>query len=133
MEIVFLLAPILAFVLIRGALDQRGRERARKLQVLEEAMKNPSLERGTVESLAYQLTGNPTPAMQRERKTGFGMAFMLALGWLTLFTGIGLAALGGLLDGEEATAAGILVGIIGFGLVTYPFALRELESRRPAQ
>jgi hypothetical protein len=37
-----------------------------------------------------------------------------------------------MLGGEEVTASGGLVSLIGFGLVTYPFALRELEARRPA-
>jgi hypothetical protein len=41
-------------------------------------------------------------------------------------------ALGFMLGGEEVTASGGLVSLIGFGLVTYPFALRELEARRPA-
>ena len=31
---------------------------------------------------------------------------------------------------HDAVAGGVVAAIIGFGLVTYPFALRELEARR---
>jgi 3-dehydroquinate dehydratase len=34
---------------------------------------------------------------------------------------------------KDALAGGVITSIVGFGLVTYPFALRELEARRAQQ
>jgi hypothetical protein len=130
MELAVILVPIFLFVLARHVLEARSKARADRVRLLEEALKNPALDRPTIESLTFQLTGNAPP---RARGTSGGMAFLLAFGWLGLFTGIGLWVLGELIGEEGATAAGILVSIIGFGFVSYPFALRELETRRSVQ
>lgn len=62
-----------------------------------------------------------------------GLAWMLGLGWLTLFSGAGVWALGLVSGDQDPKAAGILVMLIGFGFVTYPFALREMEARRASR
>jgi hypothetical protein len=56
-------------------------------------------------------------------------AWLLALGWIGIFIGLGMVALGGLTD-EGVMEAGLGVALISFGVTTYPFALRELETRR---
>jgi hypothetical protein len=128
MELALILVPIFVFVLIKLLIDQRANARADNVRLLEEALKNPALDRATIESLTFQLTG------ARPVRGGGGpsrwMAFLLAIGWIALFTGIGIAAIGGITECEEAIAGGAITGIIGLGLVTYPFALRELEARR---
>jgi hypothetical protein len=135
-ELVFVLfpivIPILGFVLLRAVLDRRARHRERQLQLLEEAIRNPQFDRQAVENFAYQLTGNPPPR-PGPGKRNTGVKLLLACGWITLFTGLGVWVLGGMTGTDGARAAGMLVSIIGFGLVTYPFALRELEARRSPQ
>jgi len=129
LELTLILVPIFVFVLLKMILDQRSNARADNVRLLEEALKNPALDRATIESLTYQLTGaRPVRGGGPSRL----MAFLLAIGWIALFTGIGIAAIGGITSCEEATAGGVVTGIIGFGFVTYPFALRELEARRQA-
>lgn len=128
MELALILMPIFVFVLIRGVLEQRASERADRLRMLEEALKNPNVDRTTLTTLAHQLTGTRPPTERNRR----GMAWLLALGWLTLFSGLGILLLGEMIGDRTVSASGGLVALIGFGLVTYPFALRELESRRPA-
>jgi hypothetical protein len=128
MELAAILVPIFLFVLIRSAVEQRGKERQARLELLEQALKNPAVDRATITSLAQQLTGARPAAAKPAR----GLAWLLALGWLTLFSGLGIWLLGAMIAGDEVEASGLLVSLIGFGLVTYPFALRELESRRPA-
>jgi hypothetical protein len=129
MELAFILAPILAFVLIRGQLDQRNRMEAQRMQLMEQALRQGQLDRHSLELLAQHVGGKPpAPPQPRSR----WLALLLALGWLTLFAGIGVSVLGSLINEKDAFSAGILVSIIGFGLVTYPFALRELEARRAA-
>lgn len=128
MELVAILVPICLFILLKMMLEQRATARTQNVRLLEEALKNPAMDRGTIESLTYQLTGHRPP---RSNHPSRFMAVVLAVGWLALFTGIGIMAIGSMLPGEdEVCAAGALVAIIGFGLVTYPFALRELEARK---
>jgi hypothetical protein len=129
MELGYFLIPIFAFVLAKGFLEQRAAARKDSVRLLEEALKNPALDRATIESLAFQLTGARAPRHQGPSRL---LALLLAVGWLALFTGVGVWLIGRLLDNEAASAAGVLVAVIAFGVVTYPFALRELESRQKA-
>ena len=128
-QFVVILVPIFIFVLIKMWMDQRAQARADRVRLLEEALKNPSVDRATVEALAYQLTGARKP---REGASPF-MAVVLAFGWLALFSGIGVWVLGEYMNAEEVIAGGIVTLVVGFGVVTYPFALRELEARRIQQ
>jgi len=129
MELALILVPIFVFVLLKLLLDQRSNARADNVRLLEEALKNPALDRATIESLTFQLTGaRPVRGGGPSRL----MAFVLAIGWIALFTGIGIAAIGGITNYDDAIAGGAVTSIIGFGFVTYPFALRELEARRSA-
>jgi hypothetical protein len=128
--ILSILVLVFLFQLGKAQMEQRSKERERQLQALEKALANPSIDRATLQQLAQQLTGAKAP-MQRG---GVGLAWLLALGWLTLFTGAGIWMYGTLSPSEpDLDAAGVLVMVIGFGLVTYPFALREMESRRASQ
>lgn len=113
--------------LIKTWIDAGVRERHEKLRVLEEALKNPALDRTVVDSLVVNLN-------QREDgwlgPNGRLMGIWLGIGWLTLFAGVGCLVAGGLMDDEDVMAGGVVAAVIGFGLVTYPFAVRELETRR---
>lgn len=129
MELLYILGPILAFVLIRGQLDQRNRIETQRMQLMEQALRQGQLDRHSLELLAQHLGGKP-PAQPPPRSRW--LAILLGLGWLTLFAGVGITVLGSILKEKDAFSGGILVSIIGFGLVTYPFALRELEARRAA-
>ncbi|HEX6813277.1 MAG TPA: hypothetical protein VF384_16770 [Planctomycetota bacterium] len=130
MELAAILVPICSFLVLKMLLDQRASARSQNIRLLEEALKNPQVDRALIESLTFQLTGSRPPQSNRP---GRFMAVVLAIGWLSLFTGLGIMAIGSMIrGGDETVAAGALVSIIGFGLVTYPFALRELEARRSA-
>jgi len=130
MELATILVPIFAFVIVKMVLEQRAKARTDNVRLLEEALKNPALDRATIESLTFQLTGHRAP---RGGGTTPFFAMLLAIGWIALFTGIGLFAIGAMTHDKDLAAAGVITGIIGFGLVTYPFALRELEARRQTQ
>lgn len=128
MELTLILIPIFVFVLLKIVLDHRAAARADNVRLLEEALKSPHIDRPTIESLTYQLTGHrPRPG------TGKLPALILAFGWLTLFVGIGLWVSGEMANIPEIVMAGTIASIVGFGFVTYPFALRELEARRQPQ
>lgn len=128
MELAYILIPIFAFVLIKNVLEQRGQARTEHLKLLEEALKNPAVDRQTLETLTFQLTGKRSvrPA------SNWFLAFVLAIGWISLFVGAALWVVGGLQNHDELILAGVVAAIAGFGFVTYPFALRELDARRQA-
>ncbi len=135
MELAPILIAIFAFVLIKNYNEQQARERARKLDLLEEAIKGGNLDRDMIDALGATLSGR-RPARRPEAGPRPRGTWLLALGWIGIFVGLGILALGGLThntrDGEELMGAGLVVALISFGITTYPFALRELEARRRA-
>tara|TARA_R110002072_G_scaffold67163_3_gene165081 strand:+ start:83311 stop:83721 length:411 start_codon:yes stop_codon:yes gene_type:complete len=132
LEIAYFVVPVLLtifiFAIVKSWMDARVEASNQRVRLLEEALKNPSVDRAMIETLTYQLTG------ARKPQRGLGMqrlmAAVLALGWLGLFTGIGIWVYGEMTHSNDAYAGGIITTIASFGLVTYPFALRELEARR---
>ncbi|MBX3465016.1 MAG: hypothetical protein KF830_17745 [Planctomycetes bacterium] len=131
MEVALILLPIFAYLVVRRGLDYRAAVRADTVRLLEEALRNPAVDRATIESLAHQLTGRRSP---RDGGLGSWSAMVLAVGWIALFVGTALVVAGGMVVGDQdLLIGGIVVGTTGFGLVTWPFALRELEARRQPQ
>lgn len=130
-EIAYFVVPVLVviftFGLLKSWMDSGIKARTERVRLLEEALKNPSIDRATLESLTYQLTGQRSPRNSGANKL---MAVVLAVGWLGLFAGIGIWVFGEMVHERDAVAGGIITTIAAFGLVTYPFALRELEARR---
>lgn len=131
MEFAVILFVIFTFVLVKMVLEQRAAARRDNLRVLEEALKNPAIDRATLESLTYQLTGrHGARSHEREPWLGRLQPWILALGWGCLFTGGALWVVGEMLSKHDVIIFGVGTGILGFGVITYPFALRELEARR---
>ena len=130
MELAIILTPIFIFIVVKMMLEHRATARADNVRLLEEALSNPALDRATIEALTYQLTGHRPPRAGGPSRL---MATLLAIGWIALFTGLGVWAIGEIINEKDAVAGGVLTAVIGFGLVTYPFALRELEARRQTQ
>jgi hypothetical protein len=129
MDLAVILIPIFVFVLLKIVLEHRAQARSDNVRLLEEALKSPQVDRQTLENLTWQLTGKRGI---RERGPGRVLAFVLAIGWMALFIGIGLWITGSMMRNDDMFAGGIITAVIGFGLVTYPFALRELEARKQA-
>jgi len=130
MELLYILVPVFAYAALKVVLDHRANARAENLRLLEEALRNPALDRATIESLTHQLTGRRP---LRSPGAGPAMTFVLSIGWVALFVGIGLLVISGWFHDQDFGIGGIITAITGFGLVTWPFALRELEARRQAQ
>ena len=126
-SIVSLVAVVFLFTYAKSQSELKAKERERKMELLEQALANPSVDRATIQTLTQQLTG-AKPGGDARSTT---LAWLLAVGWLTLFSGLGVWVLGLATDEEQVSSVGLLVSVIGFGFITYPFALRELESRRP--
>lgn len=130
MEMGTILIAIFAYVIIKNHMEQRTKERARKLQLLEEAIKSGNVDRDLIQDLAATFSGKrPAPPAVERRPRG---TWFLALGWVGIFVGLGVAGLGSFNSREQLVGTGLLVSLISFGITTYPFALRELEARRRA-
>ncbi|MCB9878744.1 MAG: hypothetical protein H6835_14200 [Planctomycetes bacterium] len=132
LEVAAFVIPVLVVIFTAALLNtwmkHRAEARQERVRLLEEALKNPSLDRATIESLAFQLTGARSPRQQPGRSRL--MAVILGVGWFSLFVGVVLAILGKTTHESDMVAGGVITAVAGFALMTYPFALRELESRR---
>jgi len=129
MDLAVILIPIFVFVLLKIVLEHRAQARSDNVRLLEEALKSPHVDRQTLENLTWQLTGKRAI---RDRGPSRFLATVLAIGWMALFVGIGMWISGGIMRDQSVVVVGIITAVIGFGLVTYPFALRELEARKQA-
>ena len=131
-EIAYFVVPILGtifiFALIKGWLDARTQANAKHLELLEEALKNPSVDRATLESLAFQLTGSRAPSSKGGPQRS--LAIVLSVGWIGLFVGLAIWLVGEMNGERSLIGSGTMAAIVSFGLITYPFALRELQARR---
>ena len=117
------------YALVKRSMEQKDKARADNVRLLEEALRNPQLDRQTVEALAERLT---------DRRAGVGVlsALFLFVGWIGLFVAAGLligaSNVTGEVLGSDLRLGGWITGLCAFGCLSYPFALRELEARRRA-
>lgn len=92
----------------------------RRCQLLEQALEHPSLDGETKRELVAQLT-----------KTGVlrgivNPRLLAGAGWIGVFVGLGCLT-SGERGGEEV---GPIIALVSFGVLSTPFALRELDARR---
>ena len=129
----FFIVPIFVFILIKTAMDNRAKSAREKLRVLEEALRAGNLDDQAKQDLMETLTGrnvkaSPAPAPQ-PTQVGFLLKFIAFLGWTSLCLGVAFLILVNNFRGwEELEIAAVLLPCVGFGLVTYPFVIRELQS-----
>lgn len=101
-------------VVLLVAIVSSARTRRRRLDLLQEALRNPSLSPQAQVELVRALQSN---APRR---------WMFSLGWLGLFAGIGWLCADP--HGDGLTTA-IVLTVASFAFVTLPIALRELDAR----
>ena len=126
------LVVIFVFVSVMVASQNRAKERREKLRIIEDAIRSGNLDAATKQELVAELTGRrpeaagrPVPRPVEGRRSGWAR-LSFAVGWLTLFLGIGFLCV----DEREMFFAGSLLAVIGFGFVSLPLALRELDRER---
>jgi len=133
MELAYILSVIFAFALVKRVLEDRGRARSDRVQLLEQALKQPHLDRETIDGLTYQLTGRSARGRHEDVIGRRARALVLAIGWFTMFGGAASWIAGAATRSNDAVQVGIILLVCGFAVTTYPFALRELEARRGVQ
>lgn len=115
-----ILAVIFVFIVVKSVIDGRARTELRRMELIEKAIDS----------------GHIDARMKEELVRGLGrsrlgiLAHVSALGWVGMFVGLGLMS-GSFLTHElyEYRVPGLIVALVCFGVLTYPFALRELEAR----
>ncbi len=75
----------------------------------------------------------PPPAASRRPRSphevGFFLKFLAFIGWLALCTGIAFVILAVNYHNSSLRIPAALLTCIGFGLVTFPFVIRELQHK----
>lgn len=108
---------VLALVCGLAGVQMWLKHRQERLRVLDETLKSGDLDPDTKRQIVQSLQG------------GFPIRTILfSIGWIAIFLGVGLIAA----DDRDAFYAGIVIAPIGFGIVTLPLALREIEARKGA-
>ena len=64
---------------------------------------------------------------------GFILRFLAFLGWMSLCTGIAFVIIVANTGSSDLEIPAAMLSLIGFGLVTFPFVIRELEGGRRQQ
>ena len=129
----FFIVPIFVFVLIKSAMDNRAKSAQEKLRVLEEALRAGNLDEQAKQDLMETLTGRksraPVAAARPTAGVGFLLKFIAFVGWTSLCLGVAFLILVNNYRGwEDLEVVAVLLPCVGFGLVTYPFVIRELQS-----
>jgi hypothetical protein len=125
------LLPIFGFVLLKTWMDHRAKRDGEKLRVLEEALRIGGLDDAAKQELMQTLTGR-RPAHRapgNPGEVGIVLKLLAFVGWLALCVGIAFVILVvNFRMPEELGIAAAVLPCVGFGLVTYPFVVRELQA-----
>lgn len=116
--LIFLFFMSLMFAGI-GALQAWQKSRSERLRILEDALRNDSIDAETKREILQTI--QPRSGKNKDR-------LLFAVGWIGLFVGIGML----LSDERDMVVPGAMFAAIGFGLITMPIAYREIEARRSA-
>ena len=133
--IALILLVIFGYSIAQSAMRSVDKRRANTVRLLEEALRNPQVDRQTVDQLARQLTGNRVGSDGGQPVVNPGLGFVghmfLAIGWFGLFVAVGLliGSNYGVGVEQELLLAGWIVALVSFGCLTYPFAVREARAR----
>lgn len=129
------LALVFGFVVLVVFLGNRAKYRSQRLKVIEEAIRRGNLEQAAQDELVRELTGRrvqrprSAPAAPGEGSFTSFARWVFVGGWIGLFVGIALLIGAGATGDDEVGIAGGIIGAISFGVMSLPFALRELDRR----
>lgn len=125
-----IVAVVFAFIYLTVRLQTREREarleRERKYRLLEKALESGAIDEATKRRLVETVA---RPEGAAGPPGGSPAVVLGAIGWIGIFVGAALLVVG-YLGEEDLMHPGMLVALISFGLVSVPFALRELNARK---
>lgn len=128
----YLFFPVVfGFIVLMSCITRAARIRRTRLELVARALERPDLDEATKRMLVETLRGSwwsRSSGSPDRHSVRSPRHLLLIAGWLGIFVGIGMASVG---RGDDAEA-GIVILLISIGVLTLPFALRELERQRPA-
>ncbi len=137
---VWILTVIFIFIFFMRWMEMMAKDRQTRMKLLEEAVKAGSLDADGRHELVAAVTGRRwRPAKEQASQPAhyratFVERLFLFVGWIAFLVGVALFVFGlSVSRGEDLVIGGIITGLAGFGLLTYPFVIRELESRGAAR
>lgn len=141
---VWIVAVIFTFIFFMRWMEMMAKDRQTRMKLLEEAVKAGNLDDDGRHELLAAVTGRrpghfkkaakaaaPVPSPHRATRPE---RLFLFVGWVGFLVGIALFSYGlWVRYTDDYVVAGIVTGLAGFALLTYPFVIRELESRGSAR
>lgn len=134
-----IIAVILVFMLIKHGMDTKAKHDGERLRLVEESLRQGGLDDKSREELMGTLTGrrpqqpwSARPVRVRSpHDVGFFLKFLAFIGWLGFCVGISFVIIvANFRDYEFLAVPATILSCSGFGLVTFPFVIRELNSPR---
>lgn len=127
---------VLGFVLIKHWLDSRTKQASERLRVLEDALKRGNLDDVTREELVEALTGRRVkrspagvPMSVANNSSSVLMKIVAFVGWISFCLGMALVIVVNNTRGyPDLEVPATILSCVGFGLVTFPFVIRELQN-----
>lgn len=144
MSIVWILTVIFVFAFFMRWMDVMSKDRMARMKLLEEAVKAGNLDEDGRYELLAAVSGRrarrhkqapATATAASAHRASFLERLFLFVGWMAFLVGAALLIYGTAMGsrGEDPFAAGVVTSLAGFALLTYPFVIRELESRGTAK
>ncbi len=137
--VITLLIVIFIFAFFMRWMDVMAKDRQGRMKLLEEAVKAGNLDEQAREDLVAAVSGRrprrhhkpAAAAPASPHRATFLERLVLFIGWMAFLVGGALMIYGfSVPRGDDEAISGIIVGLCGFGLITYPFVVRELEGRK---
>lgn len=138
---VWILAVIFTFIFFMRWMEVMAKDRQTRMKLLEEAVKAGNLDDDGRHELLAAVTGRKVsphkktaPVVPPPHRATFLERFLLFIGWIGFLLGVAIFVVG-IFDryDEDVMIGGIVTGLAGFAFLTYPFVIRELESRGSAR
>jgi hypothetical protein len=135
-----IIAVIFVFVIIKHGMDTKAKQDRERLRLIEEALRQGNLDDKSREELMGTLTGRkpqprpdraPAPRPRSPHDVGFFLKFLAFIGWLGFCVGMSFViVVANFREYEFLAIPATILSCSGFGLVTFPFVIRELNSPR---
>ena len=116
------------YLMVRVSARERERrfERERRYALLEKAIESGAIDERTKRELLETVTDRPRSSPSQPWTLP---AVLLASGWVGIFAGAALVLVGTIED-QDLVPIGTIVGLVSFGIVSVPVALRELHASK---
>lgn len=131
-EEVVTLVIIFMFILAVIVLAHRSKARQARFRLVERALQEGNLDEATRAQLLDSVSAPGWAGILQQQIAFLARHAVFVLGWLGIFTGLGVVAWGGIESEDHAMGIGVVVALISFGVVTVPLALREIQGRSRA-